>query len=80
MSVTHAMEFIELVKTSESFRQECYEYAHIEDLMEMLTQNSKGFTPNDFENAINMNLVKCQTYEQAEVYKEIDNWFKLFAY
>jgi hypothetical protein len=80
MSINNALEFIELVKCNEGFRQKCYDYPNIEDLMEMLRQNHKGFSPDDFENAINMNLIKCQTYEKAEIYKEIDNWFKLFAY
>ena len=80
MSLNNALEFVELVKSSDSFRQKCYEYPNIEDFMEMLAQNDKSFTPDDFENAINMNLLKCQTFDQAEVYQEIGNWFKLFAY
>jgi len=80
MSLNNALEFIELVKSNEGFRQKCYEYDNIEGLMMELIQNNKGFTPDDFENAINMNLIKCQTYEMAEIFKEIDNWFKLFAY
>ena len=62
MSVINAMEFIELVKSNDGFRQKCYEYLNVEDLMEMLMQNNKGFTPDDFENAINMNLIKCRLF------------------
>ncbi len=80
MSVNNAMEFIKLVKGNDSFRQKCYEFNNIEDLMEKLIHDFKGFTPDDFKNAINMNLIKCQTWEQADVYKEIDDWFKLLAY
>ena len=80
MSLNNALEFIELVRSSDSFRQKCYEFPNIEDLMAMLTENNTGFTPDDFDNAINMSLIKCQTFDQAEVYKEINDWFKLFAY
>jgi hypothetical protein len=79
MSVKNAMEFIELVKSSDSFRTECYKYPNIEDLMETLNKNDQGFTPDDFENAINMSLIKCQTYDQADIIKEVENWFKLFG-
>lgn len=80
MSLNNALEFIDLVKNDESFRHQCYNFSDIEELMEMLQTNNKGFNTDDFENAINMNLVKCQTYEQAEVFKDIENWFKLFSY
>ena len=79
MSVQNANDFIELVEKNDEFRLKCYESSTIEELMIMLNANGIAFSSNDFENAINMKLVRCQTYEQADVVKDIENWFKLFT-
>jgi len=46
--------------------------------MEHLKGKGRSFTSDEFEDAINMLLFKCQTYEQAGRVKEVKAWFNCF--
>lgn len=70
MAIDKAIKFVKRATSERDFRKACYRAPSRESLME-----EKDFTEVEFDDAINMQLVKCQTYEQAEVYQQIRMWF-----
>jgi len=44
----------------------------------MLTRQKMGFTVDEIEDAFNVLLLKCQTYEQAGRVNEVKAWFYCF--
>ncbi len=70
MAIDKAIKFVKKATTESDFRKQCYKAASREALME-----ERGFDEVEFDDAINMQLVKCQSYEQAEVYQQIRMWF-----
>ena len=70
MAIDKAIKFVKKATTECDFRKACYKAPSKENLMQEI-----GFTDIEFDDAVNMQLVKCQTYEQAEVYQQIRMWF-----
>ena len=70
MAIDKAITFVKRVTSESDFRKACYRAPSRESLLK-----EKGFTEVEFDDAINMQLVKCQTYEQAEVFQQIRMWF-----
>lgn len=70
MAIDRAITFVKRATTESDFRKACYKSPSREKLLQ-----EKGFTELEFDDAINMQLVKCQSYEQAEVYQQIRMWF-----
>jgi hypothetical protein len=73
MSVGKAIEFIRMVNNDEEFRRSCYQYKTKEELNQAFDFNS-----DEFEDAKTMHLVKCQTYDQADLINQVEMWYKLF--
>jgi hypothetical protein len=71
MALSKALSFIQALSLSEELRSVCSNYSK-EKLMFQL-----NFSELEFEDALNMQLVQCQTYEQAEVFQQIRMWFLL---
>ncbi|RXP44969.1 hypothetical protein EC396_16415 [Lutibacter sp. HS1-25] len=71
MALSKAIAFIQAASDSEALRNACSGTSK-EKLLQLL-----NFNEVEFEDAINMQLVKCQSYEQAEVYQQIRIWFLL---
>ncbi|WP_372752746.1 hypothetical protein [Mariniflexile sp.] len=69
MSISKAIEFVKIASESEELRNACTDLSK-EKLLAKL-----NFNETEFEDAINMELVKCQTYEQAETYQQLRIWF-----
>lgn len=72
MSLNRAIKFVKLVRTNRNFRMKCNNFATKKELLDDL-----GFNENEFEDALNMQLVKCQTYDEAEHYQQMRMWFAL---
>ncbi|MBN1949851.1 MAG: hypothetical protein JW801_01525 [Bacteroidales bacterium] len=72
MSLGNALKFVRQVSKDNTLRDRCNSSRSREELLHALK-----FDEGDFENAINMQLVKCQTYEEADVVQEIRMWFSL---
>jgi hypothetical protein len=72
MAISKAIKFVKQATTESKFRTECNLYQSKDELFKAF-----DFNENDFENAINMQLVKCQTYERAEHFQQIRIWFHL---
>lgn len=70
MAIDKAITFIKRATTEITFRKECYNFQSRQELIDKI-----GFDEIEFDDAINMQLVKCQSYEQAEVYQQIRMWF-----
>lgn len=70
MAINKAVTFVKRATTEPDFRKECYKIASKQDLMCQM-----GFNEDEFEDAVNLRLVKCQTYDEAEVYQQIRMWF-----
>lgn len=73
MALDNSIKFVKQFIKDSSFRRECYSCNSKSEMLEKL-----DFTEAEFEDAINMQLVKCQTYEDAAVVKDIKTWFNLF--
>ena len=78
MSLGNAMTFIKNVEINKELRQACYKCHSKLELLSMLAQEELEFTQNEFDNAVTMLLVKCQTYEEADCVKQTEVWFSLF--
>lgn len=78
MSIQHALIFIENIDTKKELREACYACHSQSELITMLRKNGLSFTPDEFDDAVNMLLFKCQTYEQASKVNQIKIWFSLF--
>ena len=72
MALNRALDFLKQACGNEDFRSSCYSFDNKEALLTHF-----GFDEVEFEDAINMNLVKCQTYEQAEVFQQLKMWFSI---
>jgi hypothetical protein len=72
MALSNSLKFVNQFITDREFRVLCNAYQSKGDLL-----NEQGFDEHEFENAINMSLVKCGTYEEAEYYQQVRMWMKL---
>jgi hypothetical protein len=79
MSLQNAIKFILKVDSDSDFRKSCYRNNSQAELLQMLTSDGLGFTPDQIEDAFNVLELKCQTYEQAGRVKEVKAWFRLFS-
>ena len=71
MALSKALDFVKAATISEELRTVCSASSK-EKLLQQL-----NFTEVEFEDAINMGLVSCQSYEDAEVYQQLRIWFLL---
>ena len=72
MALSNAVKFVKQIGKNETFRNECYESKSKSDLL-----NKLNFNEYEFDEAINMNLVKCQTLDEADQIFQIKLWFAL---
>ena len=78
MSLQNAISFISKVDSDNDFRKSCYVCKSLDELIRNMTQKNMGFTPDEIEDAFNVLLLKCQTYEQAGRVNEVKAWYRLF--
>ena len=71
MALGKSIQFIRQFILDQEFRHECNHNSK-EELLKKL-----DFNETEFEDAINMQLVKCQSYEEAERIHQIKYWFEL---
>jgi predicted ribosomally synthesized peptide with nif11-like leader len=79
MSIQHALIFIENMDTKKELRKACYACRTRSELLILLRGNGFSFTQDEFFDAVNILLFKCQTYEQADKVNQIKVWFSLFS-
>lgn len=78
MSIRNAVTFITQVDGDKSLRAECYKCKTKQELLAFLQNQFLSFTEEEFEEAINIMLFKCQSYEDADKIKQAEAWFSLF--
>ena len=78
MSLQNALNFISKVDSDTDFRKSCYTCKTLSDLIEMLTAQEMSFTIDEIEDAFNVLLLKCQTYEQAGRVNKVKAWYYCF--
>jgi hypothetical protein len=71
MALGKSIQFIRQFIRDQEFRSECNKSSK-EDLLKNL-----DFNETEFDDAINMQLVKCQSYEEAERIHQIKYWFEV---
>ena len=79
MSLQNAIKFITKVDSENDFRKSCYASKTLPELIGKLTKEGMGFTIDEIEDAFNVLLLKCQTYEQAGRVNEVKAWFYCFT-
>lgn len=72
MSLSKALTFLKQALADPEVRKQCILFETKAELL-----STWGFSELDFDDAINMQLVKCQTYEQAETYQQLRMWFTM---
>lgn len=72
MAIGKAIKFVKNASVDKDFRTQCIRSGTKEELLV-----SHGFDATDFDDAINMQLVKCQSYEQAETFQQLRMWFQM---
>jgi hypothetical protein len=72
MALGKAITFVRQIGSDKVLRVSCNKSKSKAELLEKL-----GFDEVEFEDAINMQLVKCQTYEAAENIQQVKMWFSL---
>lgn len=72
MALGKAISFVKQVISDNEFRRNCNKCASKEELLKEL-----DFHEGEFEDAINMQLFKCQSYESANQIQQIKMWFSL---
>lgn len=71
MALSKAITFVKTASNNEELRDACTSFSKEKLLLKL------NFSEVEFEDAINMQLVKCQSYEQAEMYQQLRIWFLL---
>lgn len=74
MAISSAYNFIKYLKTNNDFRQDCFRCRTKNDLISLIDTYQLQFTEDEFSNAINGSLLKCQTEDEALEVKQIE-WF-----
>jgi len=77
VSIKNAITFINKINSEPEFRETCYSFKKTEDLEICLRENNILFNNEEFSDAINHLLIRCQTESQSDKVKEINIWFQL---
>ncbi len=77
MSISNAIQFIKTIDENADFRASCNKCLSKEVMHEMLIEKELPFDAYDFQEAINILLFRCQTYEQANSIKQVELWYSL---
>lgn len=71
MALGKSIQFVRQFISDKEFRHVC-NVSSKEEIMK-----SNDFNETEFEDAITMQLVKCQSYEEAERIHQVKYWFEL---
>ena len=72
MALSKAIEFLTDAIASKDLRDKCAEFKTRKELLKWL-----DFNDVEFDDAINMRLVKCRSADDAEFYQQLRMWFNL---
>ncbi|MFB6343027.1 hypothetical protein ACE1ET_14965 [Saccharicrinis sp. FJH62] len=72
MALSKAIQFLGDAISSKELRDKCAEFKTRREMLKWL-----DFNDVEFEDAINMQLVKCRSADDAEFFHQLRMWFKL---
>lgn len=72
MALSNAIRFVKDATKDSEFRKSCASFETRDDLLSFYK-----FDALEFDDSINMQLVKCQSYEEAETYQQLRMWFAI---
>ena len=72
MALSKAITFVRTIGSDSELRNKCNTFRSKQDML-----NELGFDDIEFDDALNMQLVKCRTYEEAEEFQQLKMWFML---
>ena len=72
MALGKAIRFVRQARHDEELRKACCRMPSGNELMKVL-----DFDSTELDDAFNMELVKCQTFEEAEAVHQLKEWFKM---
>ncbi|MFB6317240.1 hypothetical protein [Saccharicrinis sp. FJH54] len=72
MALSKAIKFLGDAISSSELRDKCAGFKTRKELLKWL-----DFNDLEFEDAVNMQLVKCRSADDAEYYHQLRMWFKL---
>lgn len=72
MALGRAMQFVKNASRDRDLRKTCVGFETKDELFSFFK-----FDEMEFDDAINMQLVKCKTYEEAEAYQQLRLWFAM---
>jgi len=72
MALGKAIRFIRQASFDKELRKACYKVNTKEELLKIL-----DFNDAEFEDAFTMELVKCQTAEQADMMHQLKSWYHM---
>ncbi len=78
MSIKQSMNFLLTVMHDDNFRMQLNELS-VDDFYECIKENGFEFTPEEFEESVNMMHVKCQFEEDAMKLFETVAWYQILT-
>jgi hypothetical protein len=72
MALGKSIQFVRSFFEDEALRRNCNKLTK-QDLL-----TTYGFTADEFDDALNMELVKCQTFEEVSRVEQLRMWFAIF--
>lgn len=72
MALGKAIRFVKDASVDKELRRRCVGFDTKGELLDFFK-----FDELEFDDAINMQLVKCKTYEEAETFQQLRMWFAM---
>lgn len=80
MAINDAMRLLKMVDTHPEFRKSLVRCNKLSEMEEVLKTNDMSFTPFEFEEAINLLHVQCQTLEAAQSLMAKAEWYNYMKF
>lgn len=80
MPLQHAIDLLTDITTDKKLRFDLYSCETLNDLTQCMAQKGYKFTFDEFEDAVNVMHVKCQTEEQANEVMDKADWYRGLVY
>ncbi len=76
MPVQHVIELLNIIDSEPELREQMYNCVHPDDVFKYLYSKGYHFNTTEFEEAVRILHVKCQTYEEADLLLHKAEWLR----
>lgn len=76
MPVQHAIALLNTIDREPAMREQMYRFSHTLDLFDFLNSKGFGFKMHEFDEAVNILHLKCQSYEEADALFHKADWLR----